>query len=113
MRRNESDFSNIVCADNCPYYFLPNVFSPNGDNINEKFISYPWKFIESVDFVVYNRWGIEVFRTEDPDINWDGKSSETDEPLADGVYFYSLTAYTIRLEGIVPEKFTGTVTILR
>lgn len=112
MRQNESEFSNPVCADNCPYYFLPNVFSPNGDNVNEKFYSYPWKFIESVDFVVYNRWGIEVFRTENPDINWDGKSS-TGEPLADGVYFYSLTAYTIRLEGIIPEKFTGSVTILR
>ena len=54
-----------------------------------------------------------MFKTEDPDIVWDGKNSETGEPLADGVYFYSLTAHTIRLEGIVPEKFTGSVTIFR
>lgn len=107
LRRNESALSNVVCVDNCPYYFLPNVFTPNGDQHNELFTSFPWKFIDSVDFKVFNRWGIEVFNTTDPDLNWDGRHFESGEILPEGVYFYTLTAYTIRLSGIVPEKFAG------
>ena len=112
LRRNESDFSNIVCVDNCPFYFLPNVFTPNLDLVNDIYRPHPWKFIESVEFIVFNRWGTEVFRTNDPNINWDGTERETGEVLSDGVYFYTLTANTIRLEGIVPEKFTGEIQIL-
>lgn len=109
LRRNESQLSNVVCVDNCPYYFLPNIFTPNGDYSNDMFTSFPWKFIDSVDFVVHNRWGVEVFRTSNPDINWDGSHFESGEVLPDGVYFYTLTAYTIRLSGIVPEKFAGEI----
>ena len=112
LRRNESEFSNIVCADNCPFYFLPNVFTPNGDWSNDTFNSFPWKFIDSVNFTVFNRWGIEVFRTDDPDIVWDGTEAETGLKLPAGVYFYTVVVNTIRLEGIVPEKFSGEIQIL-
>ena len=111
-RRNESEFSNIVCVDNCPFYFLPNVFTPNEDQVNDTLVPLPWKFIASVNFRVYNRWGTEVFMTEDPEINWDGRDKESGEKLVDGVYFYTLTLNTIRLEGIVPEKFNGQIQIL-
>jgi gliding motility-associated-like protein len=112
LRRNESELSNIVCVDNCPFYFLPNVFTPNKDMLNDVFRSFQWKFIESIDLVIYNRWGIEVFKTTDPDINWDGRHFESGEVLPDGVYFYTLVANTIRLEGIIPDKFAGEIQIL-
>ena len=107
LRRNESAFSNIVCVDNCPFYFLPNVFSPNQDDMNDLFQAFQWKFVDSVDFVINNRWGIPVFYTHDPDVNWDGTHYETGEIMPDGVYYYSAIVYTRRLEGIVPEKFSG------
>ena len=112
LRRNESEFSNIICIDNCPFYFLPNVFTPNDDDVNDIFHPFSYKFIDSIELIVFNRWGVEVFRTNDPDINWDGTEKESGEVLSDGIYFYTLTAYTIRLEGIVPEKFTGEIQIL-
>ncbi len=37
---NESELSDAVCNDNCPYYELPNVFTPNGDNCNDLFSAY-------------------------------------------------------------------------
>jgi len=37
---NESELSDPVCNDNCPYYELPNVFSPNGDNCNDLFSAF-------------------------------------------------------------------------
>lgn len=112
LRRNQSQLSNVVCVDNCPFYFLPNVFTPNNDSSNDMYEPFPWKFVESVDFVVFNRWGVEVFRTSDPDINWGGIYFESGEVLPDGVYFYTATVFTIRLEGIVPEKFAGEIHIL-
>jgi CHU_C Type IX secretion signal domain len=37
---NESKLSDEFCFDNCPYYELPNVFTPNGDGCNEFFSAY-------------------------------------------------------------------------
>lgn len=111
LRRNESAFSDTLCADNCPFYFLPNVFTPNGDQSNDAFVAFPWKFIERVDFRVHNRNGEEVFQTEDPDIQWNG--THRDGGLcADGLYYYTAKVFTIRLEGLVEESFTGTIQLL-
>lgn len=112
LTRNESPFSEIICIDNCPFYFLPNIFSPNNDGVNDLFTAFPWKFIESVDFKVFNRWGNLVFETEDPFINWNGTDLETGEVCTDGTYFYVAKVNTIRLEGIVSEELTGTITLV-
>ena len=91
--------------DNCPFYFLPNVFSPNQDGTNDAFQAFPWKFVDSVDVRIHSRWGELVFQTGNPDVGWDGKHMATGEAVADGVYTCTVTAFTRRLEGIVPERF--------
>lgn len=112
LRRNESDFSEIFCVDNCPFYFLPNIFSPNNDGVNDVFTAFPWKFVESVDFFIYNRWGGLVYETSDPNVNWNGTDFETGEICSDGTYYYVARVNTIRLSGIVTEELTGTITLV-
>jgi hypothetical protein len=100
---NESQPSNTVCKDNCPYYELPNVITPNGDNKNEVLEPFPCpRFVESVSFAAYNRWGRKVFETTDDIlIKWNGrmgKGSETsDEDLSTGVYYYQAEVKFYRL----------------
>ena len=111
---NESVPSNIVCVDNCPIYFLPNVFSPDGDGINDFFTPIlPYKFVDSIEFVIYNRWGKEVYRTSDPDLGWDGNDQETGLPVSEGVYFYVCRVYSIRLDGLDETNLKGSISIFR
>lgn len=112
LRRNESALSDTLCTDNCPFYFLPNVFTPNLDGTNDNFRPFPWKFVDSVDFRVFNRWGGEVWRSLDPDLGWDGVHQKTGAMCADGTYHYTCTAFTRRLVGTVPERFSGTFQLL-
>lgn len=111
---NESVPSNKVCIDNCEgYYVLPNVFTPDDDLINDLYHPLlPYKFVDSVDFQVFNRWGKLVFQTNDPDLNWDGTDRDGGKPLNDGVYFYSVTVYEIKLEGLIPRSFQGNIQII-
>ncbi len=89
---NESDTSNIGCVENCPFYSLPNVFTPNGDGANDLFKPFPYKFIERIDLQVFNRWGQLVFETADPNINWNGQNL-SGRDLASGVYHYILRVF--------------------
>jgi len=110
---NQSEFSNIVCVDNCFEYSLPNVFSPNGDGINDLFVPVKNKFIESVDFHVYNRWGQEVYKTTDPQLNWDGVIQSTKAEASEGTYYYICIVNQRTLQGIVPKTLSGSLTLIR
>lgn len=107
--QNESAMSNFICLDNCPVYFLPNIFTPNGDGANDLFTPIEYRYIQDVDFKLYNRWGNLVFETSDPALNWSGTDKNSNNLCSDGVYYYVITVNTIRLSGIVPESFSGTV----
>jgi hypothetical protein len=99
---NESAPSNIVAKDNCPYYKLPNVITPdNGDTLNQVFEPYPCpRFIESGKITIVNRWGRRVFETNDLQIKWAGglnSNAEVAETVSPGVYYYAAELKTMRL----------------
>jgi gliding motility-associated-like protein len=79
--------SPLVCVEYCPEYILPNTFTPDQDGFNDYFKPRSNRYIQSVEFIVTNRWGQEVFQTNDPEINWDGKD-QNGKDLHDGVYYY-------------------------
>ena len=104
---NESAPSIRVCLDECSNYVLPNVFSPNGDGINDLFRPQRTSYVDKVEMTIFNRWGIQVFYTEDPDVNWDGKINNTDRLVSPGVYYYICNVYEYRLTGIEVYALTG------
>jgi gliding motility-associated-like protein len=111
---NESDFSNIICVDNCPFYELPNAFTPNGDSQNDLYVPFDYCFIDRVEFEVFNRWGQLVFTTQDPDLNWDG-TNQRGEELSDGTYFYRCRVFESRVDGVRPavDLLSGYIELLR
>ena len=103
----ESKLSNIVCIDNCPYYVLPNAFTPDGDGHNDYFTPFkPYRFVTKIDMEIFNRWGEMVFETHDPDIHWDGKD-KSGHPVSDGVYLYAGFYYEQHLNGLVKKPLSG------
>ena len=105
--QNESSKKEKICIDNCTYYKLPNIFTPNADSYNDLFIPGPYKFVQKIDLKIYNRWGTLVFKTEDPDINWNGRDMNSGKLLHEGVYYYTCDVYEYRLSGVEVRLLTG------
>jgi len=57
----------IVCGE----YFLPNIFSPNGDGLNDE-LCLLGNCITKLNLTIYDRWGEVVFETQDQGFCWDG-----------------------------------------
>lgn len=70
-------------------FSIPNVFTPNGDGVNDVFFITSSGLTDFNLFIV-NRWGELVFETNDPNQAWDG--TVNGNKCSDGVYFYSLKA---------------------
>lgn len=61
-----------VLAGCDPVLFIPDVFTPNGDNLNPDFEINIENYTD-YDLKIYNRWGEVVFESKDPKDKWDGK----------------------------------------
>ena len=105
---NESVLSVKVCVDECSGYELPNVFTPNNDNINDIYKAInPNNYVKTVNMKIFNRWGMLVYETNDPDINWDGRYYKNNQTVSTGVYFYTCEVFENRLVGTVSRNLVG------
>jgi len=68
---------------------VPNVFSPNDDNINDLFIVQS-NGVTPIELSIYSRTGVMVYRSKAQTIVWDGRTS-SGLRASEGVYFYILT----------------------
>lgn len=68
---------------------VPNVFTPNGDGVNDEF-RVAYRSIREFHCWVYNRWGHLVYEWTDPAKGWDGTIGG--KPAAEGAYFYVIRA---------------------
>lgn len=104
-----SDYDTLMIRviDLAPQIIIPNVFTPNGDGVNELF-EIKGINLNRYDCSVFNRWGRQVFHSTDVKDRWDGKINGN--PAEEGTYFY-----VIKAAGTVGEeiKQQGYVSLFR
>lgn len=104
---NLEAFSNLQEIDLRLTLNMPGIFSPNGDGENDV-LSWKGRFIQDIEWSIYNRWGEVVFQTNDITVFWDGNTNGNQAPS--GVYGYTLIASSSNGEEI---KKSGEVTLVR
>jgi len=83
---------------------IPNVFTPNGDGVNDRFEIRGLELYPENRLVIFNRWGNEVYSAKTYTNNWDGAD------LREGTYYY---IFELRLHTGHWQTFKGFVTVLR
>jgi len=91
-----------------PSLFVPNVFTPDGNSINNEFQLVGMN-ITIVDWYVFNRWGEVIFHGESLTDTWDGTYEGI--LVQDGVYVYKVIYLEDNSE--LPIEKIGHVTLLR
>ena len=89
--------------------FIPNMFTPNGDGINDT-----WKPVmsdyskEGYELSIFDRWGQQVFHTTDTEKSWDGTING--KPAAPNTVY----SYQVTVKNIIEKeyKFTGNITLI-
>lgn len=92
----------------CSEAYLPNVFTPNNDGINDTYgISNPYALQDLISFEIFDRWGSRVFATADPFQRWDG--TYQNKEVNPGVMQYKVRYIC---NGEEQERF-GTLMVMR
>ncbi len=111
---NESNLIDSICIENCPLYSLPNVFTPDGDGKNDFFKPLiPYRYVESVNTQIFNRWGTLVYESNDVNINWNGVDKTSNKICSEGVYFYVCKVSHPSLNGLEIKLYQGFVELFR
>ena len=87
-------------------FYLPNTFTPDGDEFNQSFQPFFSSGYDPYDFTmtIYNRWGRVVYKTLNYDNTWNGVNMKG-KKVAAGTYFYVMRWD----EGV--KDASGTVTV--
>jgi gliding motility-associated-like protein len=82
-------------------YHMPNAFTPNGDGNNDFFIGAGFlDGYRGFEFRVFNRYGQELFYTENPGEGWNGRINNKGESQPPGVFVYKVNIVGPRGESI-------------
>ena len=100
----------VIDIQNNPMYdcneiFIPTVFSPDGDGINDVFNVVGLE-LQDLELIIYSRWGSMVYKRDVNQGGWDGKFEGVDVPSGTYVYFLIDT-----LNDVVEKE--GTISLVR
>ncbi|HBS85492.1 MAG: hypothetical protein A2W91_16930 [Bacteroidetes bacterium GWF2_38_335] len=111
------------CVDEIDYMYIkilgesvlevPNVFTPNGDGVNDIFHVHA-KALKSFDGLIVNRWGKTLYEWNDwnsPNSGWDGKINGGSQLASPGVYFYVIKA--VGIDNNKPYEIKGAFHLIR
>lgn len=112
----------LGCTDTTSYqiqfdaefvYYIPNTFTPDGNEINQIFLPI---FSNGIDpdhyrMIIYNRWGEVIFESLNPASGWDGSYGNDKKPCQPGIYTY-IVSYRIPNEN-QSRTISGHVNLIR
>jgi gliding motility-associated-like protein len=90
-----------------PQITIPNLFTPNGDGINDLFLIGA-EGITQIEIEFFDRWGESVFKSKSLDVAWDGKN-KSGKKLNDGVYYYIISYSDFKKQS---KTLTGFVNLI-
>lgn len=110
-------FSKLVKLDEAFDYYMPNIFTPNGDGINDNFAIHLQNYPGQVNYLrIYDRWGEMMFEVKDidaekanQDTSWGWNGTYKDNPVRTGVYIFVAEVETLGIKKILK----GNITLLR
>ena len=101
------DTVKVIVDINCGDFFIPNVFSPNGDGLNDD-INVHGRCISTFNLQIFSRWGEKVFETSSTSESWDG--TFRGKKMDTGVFVYKADGISIDGQSF---KFKGNITLIR
>jgi gliding motility-associated-like protein len=105
---SQTDFEILV---ECPTLFIPNVFTPNDDGVND-FFRIDGENLGQYEMIIFNRWGDEIYRSNNINRGWNGGINGYYAP--DGTYNYIIKIFDLSGQPLFGKgEFYGTVTLLR
>lgn len=109
-------YLNIDCLEQEEHtgIYIPNVFSPNGDGINDLFgVSFGSDMnVTAMTGSIFDRWGNLVYQSDQVPFEWDGLYAE--ELVMPGVYVYVIEC-TYQMDGVETfvRRYNGDITLIR
>jgi gliding motility-associated-like protein len=115
-------YSNLGCTDTASFfigfdpglvYYIPNSFTPDGDQFNQTFLPIFTSGIDPYNYqlLIYNRWGEVIFESLDPEFGWDGSFGQQGNPCPVGTYTYLIT---VKLPSVDERQtITGHINLIR
>jgi gliding motility-associated-like protein len=115
-------YSTLGCLDTASFYigfdpglvyYIPNTFTPDGDQFNQTFLPIFTSGIDPYNYqmLIYNRWGEVIFESLHPEVGWDGSYGTQGNPCQNGTYTYLIT---IKLPSVDERKtITGHLNLIR
>ena len=115
-------FSDLGCADSTSFfigfdpglvYYIPNTFTPDGDQFNQTFLPIFTTGVDPFNYqmLIYNRWGEIIFESLHPNIGWDASYGAKGNSCPSGTYTYVITIKTPSLDK--RQTITGHINLIR
>lgn len=90
-------------------FFVPNAFSPNGNSINDTFFGKGIGILK-YKMTIFDRWGDQIFTSEEINKGWDGKVDKSGEVSQQDVFVYKITLTDVFQK---MHQYVGHVTLIK
>ena len=88
-----NSIEHFIPYDEQEIFYVPNTFTPDGDNFNQVFAPVFYSGFDPYNFsmLIFNRWGEVIFETHNAEVGWDGSFGPNVGVVADGMYTWKIT----------------------